>query len=144
MNAKCLRLLIGLALSAAVLLPQTRVLAQQPAIDTALAYQYFQEADALCRRDNGKLWGISLCGPMLFVDRKSRTVVANQADREGILTKSGNVFVLGTAHPNTNDGNIANFYTAKYAADGALLWETRHDASIDWAAQLALDGDGNV
>ena len=91
---KCLRILSSLALLAAVLSPQSRVLAQQPTIDTALAYQYFQEAHALCSRDNGRLWGVSLCGPMLFVDRQTRAVVANQADREGILTKSGNVFVL--------------------------------------------------
>jgi hypothetical protein len=30
---------------------------------------------------------------MLFVDRKTRTVVANQADKEGFLTKNGDIFV---------------------------------------------------
>src|SRR5205807_8042474 len=75
-------------------------------IDTTLAYQYFQEAQALCSRDSGKLWGVSLCGPMLFVDRKTRTVVANQADKEGILTKSGNVFV-GELPAKVNIANTA-------------------------------------
>jgi hypothetical protein len=67
--------------------------AQGPPIDTTLAYQYFQEAQALCTRDNGRLWGISLCAPVLFADPKTRTVVANQADKEGVLTRQGNVFV---------------------------------------------------
>ena|SRR5437588_6212757 len=92
MNLKCFRLLGSLALVAVALPSQSRVLALSAPIDTTLAYQYFQEAQALCSRDSGKLWGVSLCGPMLFVDRKTRTVVANQADKEGILTKSGNVF----------------------------------------------------
>lgn len=66
---------------------------ERQAIDTTLALQYFQEAEAICKKDNGKLWGVSLCGPMLFVDRATRTVVANQADPEGHLKKDGQVFV---------------------------------------------------
>lgn len=84
---------VSFALLAVVLPLHSRVVAQSSAIDTTLAYQYFQEAQTLCNRDNGKLWAVSLCGPMLFVDRKTRTVVANQADAEGSLTKNGNVFV---------------------------------------------------
>ena len=62
-------------------------------IDTTLALHYFQEAKALCSRDGGNLWGVSLCAPMIFVDRNTRIVVANQADKEGILTREGDVFV---------------------------------------------------
>lgn len=73
---------------------QTRASAQTSSpINTTLASQYFQEADALCKRDGSKLWGISLCAPMLFVNRKTRSVVANQTDKEGFLIKKGNVFV---------------------------------------------------
>ncbi len=106
MNLKCFRFLGSLALVAVALPSQSRVLALSAPIDTTLAYQYFQEAQALCSRDNGKLWGVSLCGPMLFVDRKTRTVVANQADKEGILTKSGNVFV-GELPAKVNIANTA-------------------------------------
>jgi len=90
---KCLNLLIVFALLTIMSLFQCRILAQNSALDTTLASQYFQEAQTLCSRDNGKLWGVSLCAPMLFVDRKTRAVVANQADKEGILTGNGNVFV---------------------------------------------------
>ncbi len=85
--------LVVLLLLAVLLLLPGHAVAQAAAIDTSLAAQYFQEAQALCRQDNSKLWGVSLCAPILFVDRKTRTVVANQADKEGILTKAGNVFV---------------------------------------------------
>jgi hypothetical protein len=93
------------ALLAVVLALQSHLLASPP-IDTTVATQYFQEAQALCSQDNGKLWGVSLCGPMVFVERKTRAVVANQADREGILTKNGNVFI-GKLPANVNIANTA-------------------------------------
>jgi hypothetical protein len=61
-------------------------------IDLTLARQYFQEADTICQRDNGRLWGVSLCGPMLLVDPATRTAVANQSDREGRLTLTSGVY----------------------------------------------------
>lgn len=101
---KRLCILLSLTFLAVVLLAQSTGSAQSSPIDTALASQYFQEAQALCSQDNGKLWGKSLCGPMLFVDRKTRTVVANQPDAEGLLTRSGNVFV-GTLPAKVNIAN---------------------------------------
>jgi len=67
--------------------------AQEPSINLALAEQYFQEAQAICREDNGKLWGLSLCGPLMFVEPGMRMIVANQSDAESNLVKKGNVFV---------------------------------------------------
>jgi hypothetical protein len=67
--------------------------AQESSIDTGLAEQYFQEARAICAKDAGKLWGTSLDGPMMFVDRNTRMIVANQGDMEGHLSKKGNLFV---------------------------------------------------
>src|SRR5215210_5612918 len=58
----------------------------------ALARIYFQEATTICGQDRGRLWRVSLCGPMLFVDAQTRTVFANQADAQGQLTKRGEVF----------------------------------------------------
>src|SRR6185295_13446380 len=91
---KLLCVLVSFAVLVMVLPFRSSAVAQNSLpIDTKLAYQYFQEAQALCSRDNGKLWGVSLCAPMLFVDGRTRAVVANQADKEGVLTKVGNVFV---------------------------------------------------
>jgi hypothetical protein len=74
------------------------------AIHVALAAQYFAEARALCARDGGRLWGRSLDGAVLLVDRDSRAIVANQADARGALVRNGVVFVgrLGESE------NIAN------------------------------------
>src|SRR5436190_23048533 len=67
--------------------------AAEPAIELRRARQYFDEARALAQKDGGKLWGQSLAGPLLFADRKSRQVVANERDPEGLLQANGDVFV---------------------------------------------------
>jgi hypothetical protein len=56
------------------------------------ASQYFTNIEEICNRDNGKLWGKNLYGPLMFVDRTSRRIVANQPDKEGILKGKEGVF----------------------------------------------------
>ncbi|MEW6128179.1 MAG: hypothetical protein AB1757_14150 [Acidobacteriota bacterium] len=75
-----------------LILPQS-IAAQTQGIDLALAEQYFDEAQAICAKDNGALWGISLAGPMMFVDRETRMIAANHSDSEGRLTKRGKIFI---------------------------------------------------
>ena len=60
--------------------------------DPADAARVFAEAETICQRDGGKLWGQSLCGPILLVDYTDRSVVANVADGQGKLIASGKVF----------------------------------------------------
>lgn len=43
----------------------------------------------MCQQDRGRLWGATLCGPVLVVDSASRAVWASDQDREGILTSNG-------------------------------------------------------
>ena len=62
-------------------------------IDAKVARQYFREARAICDMDGGRLWGVGLHGPMLFVDPESRAIVANQADADGLLREQDGVFV---------------------------------------------------
>jgi hypothetical protein len=83
----------GFALLLSPLLCPKLALAQSAAIDTSVAYQYFREAQTACQRDGGRLWGMPICGPILFVDPVTRTVVANQSDLQGLLTKRDEVFV---------------------------------------------------
>ena len=52
-------------------------------VDQALAAQYFKEAQALCERDGGRLWGVSLCGPMVIADAATRTIATSQPAPEG-------------------------------------------------------------
>jgi hypothetical protein len=48
----------------------------------------FQELDEMCARDHDRLWGVSLCGPTLFVDPETRAVVANRPLAETTLPAS--------------------------------------------------------
>jgi hypothetical protein len=56
------------------------------------ASQYFKSIEDICNRDNGKLWGKNLYGPIMFVDRVSRKIVANQPDNEGLLKGKDGVY----------------------------------------------------
>jgi hypothetical protein len=47
-------------------------------VDQQRAEAYFKEAAAICKRDGGRLWGVSLCGPMVFADARTRTLATNQ------------------------------------------------------------------
>src|SRR5437867_4169629 len=46
------------------------------------------ELGSMCARDHGRMWGVSLCGPTLFVDRQTREVVANRPVSSSTLPAS--------------------------------------------------------
>jgi len=52
----------------------------------------FDQAEAICQTDDGALWGVSLCGPILIVDPATRQVVASQPGDGDLLTEAGGVF----------------------------------------------------
>jgi hypothetical protein len=56
------------------------------------ASQYFKNIEEICDRDSGKLWGKNLFGPIMFVDRTSRRIVANQQDKDGLLKEKDGVY----------------------------------------------------
>jgi hypothetical protein len=62
-------------------------------LDLDVARRQFNEAREICEADGGRFWGVSLCGPMMFVDPQSRRLVANQQDAEGALKQEDGVFV---------------------------------------------------
>jgi hypothetical protein len=53
---------------------------------------YFKEIEEICNRDSGKLWGQNLYGPIMFIERVNRRIVANQHDNEGLLKSKDGVF----------------------------------------------------
>ena len=91
---------------ASLLLSVTCGAAQSTSIDTKLAAQYFRQLEQTSDRDGGKTWGLSLYGPMILVDPRSRDVVANQADRENKLVSRDGVFV-GMLPTEINPANTA-------------------------------------
>jgi hypothetical protein len=52
-------------------------------VQPQLAQQYFKEATKLCERDAGRLWGVSLCGPMVIFDQATGTRATSQPEPEG-------------------------------------------------------------
>jgi hypothetical protein len=47
-------------------------------VDQERAAQYFREAAVLCEREGGRIWGVSLCGPMVIADARTQTLATNQ------------------------------------------------------------------
>lgn len=47
-------------------------------IDRQLAAAWFAEAEVLCAREAGALWGVSLCGPMVFADPVTGEIATNE------------------------------------------------------------------
>ena len=52
-------------------------------VQPQLAERYFKEAATLCERDAGRLWGVSLCGPLVIVDQASGTRATSQPEPAG-------------------------------------------------------------
>lgn len=69
-----------LAFSGILLIAPGAMVAQ---VDQQRAVTWFAEADSLCRRDDGRLWGVSLCGPMVIADRITQTRATSLPAPEG-------------------------------------------------------------
>jgi hypothetical protein len=52
-------------------------------VNPQLAKRYFEEVKSLCERDGGRLWGVSLCGPMVIVDQATGTRATSQPEPDG-------------------------------------------------------------
>ena len=71
LNALFLLVLLGAATAA------------EAQVQPELAKRYFEEATKLCERDAGRLWGVSLCGPMVIFDQATGTRATSQPEPEG-------------------------------------------------------------
>lgn len=66
----------------------------------------FDEWNEALNKDNGTLWGYSLAGPLMLVNRETRTFIANENDPAGELVKRENFFV-GKLPENINIANTS-------------------------------------
>ncbi len=48
-----------------------------PHIPVAAASAVFARAHTLCSKDDGRLWGISLCGPLMLADPRTHAAISN-------------------------------------------------------------------
>jgi hypothetical protein len=110
-----------------VLLNAPASFAEEPKIPLDAAGAWLTEARTLCTADAGELWGVTLCGPMMFVDPQSRAVVANQQDPQGLLKSEGEVFV-GTLPPDANVANTAVDWAGLRWTQ--LIWPLPADAAV--------------
>jgi hypothetical protein len=69
----------------AILLCVTTVLALPAAaqVDQQRAQEYFKDVQAVCEREGKRLWGMSLCGPMVIHDSRTQTIATSQPAPEG-------------------------------------------------------------
>jgi hypothetical protein len=101
--SRAVQVLLALA---SVVVFVTSSAAQSNSIDTKLAAQYFQQLKQTSDRDGGRMWGLPLYGPIMFVDPGSGNIVANQADLEGKLVAQDGVFT-GKLPKEMNTSNTA-------------------------------------
>lgn len=67
---------------------------------------YFNQLDSICKHDNGKIWGVSLCGPTMLVIPNSRIIIANQKDNSNTLKEKDGAFI-GKLPENINISNTS-------------------------------------
>ena len=77
-------------------------------VDQQRAQEYFKEAQALCERDNGRLWGVSICAPMVIGDARTQTFATSQPPPDGPRPK-----LIGLLN-------------------GPILWGDRMWAAVTW------------
>jgi hypothetical protein len=70
-------------LNALFLLLFVAATAVEAQVQPELARRYFEEATKLCERDAGRLWGVTLCGPMVIFDQATGTRATSQPEPDG-------------------------------------------------------------
>jgi len=87
----------------------------------------FNELNVALKKEKGQLWNHSLEGPLMFVNRETRTIIANESDNAGELIKRENLFV-GKLPKNINIANTAIDWNGKRWTMVALpLPETKEE-----------------
>lgn len=72
----------------------------------------FKDLKSYLAKENGKLWNHQLYGSLLFVNEDDRTIIANEKDTKGILTKNGEIYT-GVLPNEINTANTAFNWNGK-------------------------------
>src|SRR5688572_29185307 len=64
-------------------------------VDQQRAEEFFKEVQAVCEREGTRLWGMSLCAPMVISDPRTQTIATSQHAPEGPRPR----FALGMNAP---------------------------------------------
>ncbi len=76
------------------------------------AINAFSELKEVLEKENGQTWNYSLEGPIMLVNRDTRTIIANEKDDAGFLKKRGTLYV-GILPENINIANTASDWNGK-------------------------------
>ena len=83
-----------------------------PEADWNQAKSALNELNETLNKENGRLWNHSLKGPLMLVDRGTRTIIANESDNSGELIQRETLFI-GTLPENINIANTAFDWNGK-------------------------------
>jgi hypothetical protein len=72
-----LRNAVALALSFSIAMLPAWAITTSPPIPVTAAGPVFARAHALCSADGGRLWGLSLCGPLMLADPQTHAAISN-------------------------------------------------------------------
>lgn len=72
----------------------------------------FKELQETLSEEKGKTWNHTLEGPLIIVNRETRTIIANESDNSGELEKRENLFI-GKLPENINIANTAFDWNGK-------------------------------
>jgi len=87
----------------------------------------YAELTKALESENGKTWNYSLQGPIMFVNRDTRTIIANQGDSAGELIAKGN-FYIGKLPENINIANTSIEWNGiRWTMIGLPLPETKEE-----------------
>ncbi len=95
--------------------------------DFKLAKTAFNELKQSLEKENGQTWAYSLEGPLMMVNRETRSIIANEKDKSGELVKQEDLYV-GKLPENLNIANTAFEWNGKRWTMVALpLPETKEE-----------------
>lgn len=52
-------------------------------VDQQRAQEFFKDVQEVCKREGQRLWGMSMCGPMVIADRRTQTIATSQPAPDG-------------------------------------------------------------
>src|SRR5919109_4209816 len=93
-------------------------------VDEQRAQAFFKDVQAVCGREGKRLWGISLCGPMVIADLRTQTIATSQPAPEGPRPR-----LLGIVNAPVEWGGVTW---------AAYIWDTLANASPRHARELLL------